>query len=430
MFGPDVVALATQLAAADPATCDRGALTGLVETAQRLRCWLDAFDARIALQASRLAEAGSCESPAAVLAGGGRRSTKEAAAASARAGVCDLLPGVHDALTAGELSAGHTDALARVASELDDAGRSQLQELEPTLVESATTSSVEKFERQVRDLGRILSRDEGVSRHERLRRQRSLRRWVDKAGMCHTHLQLDPEADAKVSAALNAAIAAEKTKSDTDGRTFDQLKADAMVGLIIGSRAHDRRVPEITVLIDHDTLCHGLHDRSICETGDGQALPPETVRRLACEADLVPIVLNGAGETLDVGREQRLANRAQRRALRAMYRCCAFPGCAVKFADCDIHHAIPWDPRGRTDLANLLPLCNRHHHLVHEGGWRLVLHPDRTITLIRPDGTTHFDGSTVDVAAGGLGTSDEAELIDLARRRAHQLGPPPRAPAA
>ncbi len=217
MYEAGIVALATELASADPAVCDRGELTELVDRSQKLRGWLDALDARIALQAARLAEAGVCEAPVAVLTGDGRRSAKEAEAAVGRAGVCELLPGVHDALASGEVSSGHADALARVARDLDDAGRSQLKELEETLVESATTSSVEAFERQVRDLGRILAGDDGLARHERLRRQRSLRRWVDRnSGLCHTHLQLDPEADARVSAALDAAIAAERAKGEHD----------------------------------------------------------------------------------------------------------------------------------------------------------------------------------------------------------------------
>jgi hypothetical protein len=430
MFAAEVVALATELAAADPAVCDRGDLAGLVKSSQRLRGWLDAFDTRIALQAARLAEQGACEAPAAVLAGDGRRSTKDAEAAVGRAGVCDLLPGVHDSLAAGEVSSGHADALARVTRELDDAGRSQLKELEATLVESASTSSVEAFEREMRDLGRILAGDDGLARHERLRRQRSLRRWVDRnTGMCHTHLQLDPEADARISAAVDAAITAERAKPDDEQRSFDQLKADAMVGLITGPRHGQRQVPEVTVLVDLDTLRSGLHDSGVCETGDGQPLPPDTVRRTCCEATIVPVVLNGHGEALDLGREQRLASRAQRRALRAMYRSCAHPACTVRFADCEIHHVIDWYHHGPTNLANLLPLCSRHHHLVHEGRWRLTLHPDRTITLTRPDGTLHFEGSTVDVAPTGLPRTD-ADIIELARTRARALGPPARAPAA
>ena len=341
-------------------------------------------------------------------------------------------PGCMTPSRRGRCQQGTPTRLARVTRDLDDAGRSQLQELEATLVESAATSSVEAFERQVRDLGRILSRDDGVANHERLRRQRSLRRWVDRnTGMCHTHLQLDPEADAKVSAALDAAIAAERaTPDDAEGRSFDQLKADAMVTLITGARSRDRRIPEVTVLIDLDTLRHGLHDTSICESGDGQPLPPATVRRLCCEAAIVPVVLNGTGASLDVGRDQRLATRAQRRALRAMYRTCAHPGCPVRFADCDIHHVIDWDHHGPTNLANLLPLCSRHHHLVHEGGWQLSLHPDRTITLHRPDGTLHYDDTTIDVAPTGLPHSDTdiTHIVELARTRARNLGPPARAP--
>ena len=76
------------------------------------------------------------------------------------------------------------------------------------------------FEREVRNLGRILSPDDGVSNHERLRRQRSLRRWVDRATGDATYLQLDPEADASVSAALDAAIAAEKAKPEPDERSL------------------------------------------------------------------------------------------------------------------------------------------------------------------------------------------------------------------
>jgi hypothetical protein len=78
-----------------------------------------------------------------------------------------------------------------------------------------------------------------------------------------------------------------------------------------------------------------------------------------------------------------------------MYRTCGYPGCDVSFDRCDIHHVIEWLRHGRTDLDNLLPLCSRHHHLVHEGRWRLALDKHRVITIHRPDGTRHFHGTTV-----------------------------------
>ena len=77
-----------------------------------------------------------------------------------------------------------------------------------------------------------------------------------------------------------------------------------------------------------------------------------------------------------------------------MYRTCGFPDCTVGFEHCRIHHVTYWEHFGRTDLDNLIPLCELHHHLVHEGGWTLQLHPGRRITLRRPDGTVSFDGVT------------------------------------
>ena len=130
-----------------------------------------------------------------------------------------------------------------------------------------------------------------------------------------------------------------------------------------------RRPAELLVLIDLDTLRHGLHDNGVCETYDGQPLPPAVVRRLACEANIIPIVLDGDSSVVDVGRAKRLASADQRRALRAIHRTCAAPDCPVRFGDCDIHHLTEWRHGGLTNLENLIPLCSKHHHLIHEGRW-------------------------------------------------------------
>ena len=84
------------------------------------------------------------------------------------------------------------------------------------------------------------------------------------------------------------------------------------------------------MLIDHATLLHGLHDRSVCETSDGQPITPDAVRRLACDAELIPTVLGSTGAVLDQGRARRVATAEQRRALRAMYRTCGHPDCTVR----------------------------------------------------------------------------------------------------
>ncbi len=123
------------------------------------------------------------------------------------------------------------------------------------------------------------------------------------------------------------------------------------------------------------------------EAGDGTHLSPETIRRIACDTHVIPIVLGGPSELLDAGRRERTANRAQRRALRAIYRTCAIDGCTTPFHRCDVHHIIPWWRHGNTDFANLLPLCTRHHHMVHESGWQLSLNAtNRQLTIRHPNG--------------------------------------------
>ncbi|HQZ36850.1 MAG TPA: HNH endonuclease signature motif containing protein, partial [Ilumatobacteraceae bacterium] len=64
-----------------------------------------------------------------------------------------------------------------------------------------------------------------------------------------------------------------------------------------------------------------------------------------------------------------------------------------------IHHVHWWRRGGCTDLDNLLPLCSKHHHLVHEGGWALALQPDRTLIITLPDGTVMSTGPPVRRAA-------------------------------
>jgi hypothetical protein len=324
--------------------------------------------------------------------------------------------------TKGRVGAGHVDALARLAGELDATGRTELLTLQPSLVATAATVSVEEFRRDLARLGPLLAPDHGVDVWERRRRQRSVRRWVDRVtGLCHTHLTLDPLSDAKVAAAFDAAVAAECGRPG-DERSLEQLKADVIVDMLTGARHEHRRLPEVVVLIDEHSLLDGPHEHTVAETGPGETVPVASIRRLACDADLVPIVVDGRGVVLHEGRRRRHASEAQRRAMRAMYRTCGHPQCAVRFADCDLHHVTPWHTGGATDVHNLLPLCSKHHHLVHEGGWQLSLRPDRTIRLVRPDGSVAYEGSTIDVAPEGVHRDDG--VTTQMRARSHNLAPP------
>ncbi|MCW2765822.1 MAG: hypothetical protein JWO11_1781 [Nocardioides sp.] len=113
----------------------------------------------------------------------------------------------------------------------------------------------------------------------------------------------------------------------------------------------------------------------------GTRITAADARRLACNAALVPAVLGTDSVPLDLGRETRLHDKHQRRALALSHDTCAIDGCERPFAWCEIHHPVPWSRGGRTDLDNALPLCFFHHQRAHDdrftlhrhvhGGWRL-----------------------------------------------------------
>jgi len=396
MNGQDVLGALGTVIDADLSAVDRDRLAALVRLTSESRACIDAFEMRLAARADELAAFGACESAASLFAREGRRSTGRAESAARRATVCAQLPALERALAEGRITSEHVDAVADVARTLNESGRAELREVDETLAKSAAASSVDVFTKECRQLGRILSRDEGVSRHARLRQQRQVRRWIDRhTGMDNTLISLDPEADSKMWTAINDAVGKARSEKQDPDLTWDQLQADTVVDLITGARATEQRSPEVSVLIDIETLRNGLHDDTVSETSDGVPLPPDVIRRMACDADILPIVLGGDSEVLDVGREKRLATRRQRTALKNMYSTCGFPGCTMTFDACKIHHVTPWEHGGTTNLDNLLPLCEReHHHLVHEGGWQLALQPDRTVTIHRPDGTLFFEGNT------------------------------------
>jgi hypothetical protein len=79
-----------------------------------------------------------------------------------------------------------------------------------------------------------------------------------------------------------------------------------------------------------------------------------------------------------------------------MYRTCAIPGCCTPVSDCEIHHLDEWIHHQLTDLKRLVPLCKRHHHLIHEGGWRIDMDENRLLTVYRPDGTLYATAPTMD----------------------------------
>ena len=74
---------------------------------------------------------------------------------------------------------------------------------------------------------------------------------------------------------------------------------------------------------------------------------------------------------LDVGHSYRTAPPKIRHALNVRDGGCAVPGCDVDPSRCEAHPITYWEHGGETSIANMVLLCSRHHHQVHEGRWHI-----------------------------------------------------------
>lgn len=411
---PDAVFAA--LRASDPDVMDRDELAGVVKHCALIVSWADSVKVRATRRLRALADEGRAEAPKDLLAREGGQSGRDARTADDREKVCTALPSFEDALAIGDVSAGHVDAIASAVRGLDQAIAAEFYANCGTLLDKAHNQGVDTFAQTCRDLARQVTSEHAagsdVAELERQKAASKIKRWTDReTGMRHTLISLDPVRDKIFWSAVSHSLHKVRRQPGHAKTPWSQLEVQGLLSACSGGDGGER-VPSLIVLCDLETLRSGVHANTVCETEDGTALPVDVIRRLACEADIMPVVLNGRGEALAVGRSQRLATPAQRVALRAMHRTCMGPTCDVPFEACQIHHVIPWDENGPTDLANLGPLCSEHHHLVHEGGWSLTLMPDRIATWTRPDGTVFHVGSTIDRAPNGVAPPDqELQLV-------------------
>ncbi len=187
------------------------------------------------------------------------------------------------------------------------------------------------------------------------------------------------------------------TSRHDDGGGDDHDDDDEWSALYAGGPSRFGRAEIVIVLDARQQTVEANDGKAVADWGIPVEIPPKALAELFPHADIRPVIIaNGvvvhAPGEMNLGRTTRLASRAQRRALRALYPTCAIPGCAVAFAHTKPHHVHYWEHGGATDLDNLLPLCSKHHHCAHEGGWKLMLQPDRTLTITHPDHTVHSTG--------------------------------------
>ena len=129
--------------------------------------------------------------------------------------------------------------------------------------------------------------------------------------------------------------------------------------------------PSATVVIRMNLT--DLQDGIGFGTVDGLAQPVSaaTVRRMAADAQIIPCVLGGESQPLDMGRSVRLATEGQRAALAIRDGGCIWPRCEAPPGWCEVAHITPWAEGGGTDLDNLMLLCAFHHRCFDNDGWGL-----------------------------------------------------------
>ncbi|WP_157996161.1 HNH endonuclease signature motif containing protein [Kribbella sp. VKM Ac-2569] len=136
----------------------------------------------------------------------------------------------------------------------------------------------------------------------------------------------------------------------------------------------------ITVTIDFEDLKSAVADA----TGDlvyGDGLSAAAIRRMACDAKIIPLVLGSNSEPLDVGRAERLVTRVMRRALNVRDKGCVV--CGAPPNHCDAHHLRSWIDGGETAIHNLVLLCRAHHRALHDGHWVITI-VDGEVQVSRP----------------------------------------------
>ncbi len=328
------------------------------------------------------------------------------------------LPPMADAVSAGRVPLPHVDALARVAETTGDRGRAMLQEpdVATRLVGMAQRLSVREFASAA---ARMLAAADPTSLERGVDAQRRERFFVMSHQPEGTFLK--GRLDRLAAETLRVALASVRQAPD-DERDKRQADADALVALaerassgMAGVRARrtspaggllpdleqdaaDATVsgtagrPTLSVLVPAETFVEVREAQRRRDAGavpeseiwwrpvepatleDGTPVAMSQLGRLLCDSEIGRIVMSADGLPLDVGRAHRVYTAAQRKAIVVRDRTCAWNGCDVPAAFCEIHHIRWWDrDGGPTDLDNGILLCSHHHHAVH----RLDLAIDR-----------------------------------------------------
>jgi hypothetical protein len=378
------------------AAADSVAVRGAMVAARETKAWVDAQLAGLIGQLSALEAF-----PEAAIAETSKCSLRDANKERERADTLAETPSMAGALDDGAITAGHVDAVTRGSKKLDEAQRDEFIERVESLVDVAAAGTVDQFSKRLELEIRRLQSESGDDRLTRQRKNVRVSTWTDVDGMWNLRGRFDPVTGIGLSSKLDNAIQtlfAEQTPEHCPADPIEKQKflaAHALVRLVDGTVGAGRSGrPEFVAVIDVTEPLPAGAEGPLVEWPIPVEIPARVLAEMIDDAEgadvSAVVVRNGvvlhAPGRLDLGRTTRLANRAQRRALRGLYSCCAIPGCRVSFERCKLHHVTWWRHGGRTDLDNLLPVCSKHHAKIHNDDWNITLGPNRELTLTLPDG--------------------------------------------
>jgi hypothetical protein len=170
----------------------------------------------------------------------------------------------------------------------------------------------------------------------------------------------------------------EETKRPSSAKRLDWLLDLLEEVALADPKKIDPYTASVGVTIQYEDLINATGNGL---SAQGSTLTGEAVRRLCCDAGIHRVVVKGQSEILDFGREERLFNRAMRRAIRFRHgHCCAVRGCGRRITF--IHHIEHFENGGETEIHNGISLCSYHHHLVHESGWQVIWDPITGRTIL------------------------------------------------
>ena len=212
------------------------------------------------------------------------------------------------------------------------------------------------------------------------------------AGLWEYALTTDNEGRAVLEAAIGPLSAPhlDPETGEPDTRPVGRRRGEALIEALRRAGAATQHVPTspkavLTLTMDYADLAAKVGAAEVAGTrAAGTLLAPDTIRKIACDAGVIPVILGSSGDILDHGRAERLFTTTQVRALWLRDRHCTFAGCTVPAAWSDAHHLIHWIDGGPTDLHNGALLCPRHHTIVHRDELAGVVTPQGVSWDTRP----------------------------------------------